>query len=54
VQQIFYLIGFVLVVLPKGAVRDETTFFTMLTILIILVVIAVMLRRKRVKDEQKY
>jgi hypothetical protein len=38
-------------VLPKGAVRDEATFFTMLSILIVLVVIAIILRRRRLKDE---
>jgi hypothetical protein len=49
VQQIVYFILFI--ILPKGAVRDEATFFTMLSILIVLVVIALMLRRRRLKDE---
>jgi hypothetical protein len=39
-------------VLPKGAVRDERTFFIMLTILIVLVVIAIILRTRRVVDEK--
>jgi hypothetical protein len=38
-------------ILPKGAVRDEATFFAMLSILIVLVVIAIILRRRRVRDE---
>ncbi|MFL6338286.1 MAG: hypothetical protein ACJ718_04120 [Nitrososphaeraceae archaeon] len=49
VQQLVYLI--VLVILPKGVVRDEATFFTMLSILVVLVVVALILRRRRLKDE---
>jgi hypothetical protein len=37
----------ILLILPKGIVRDEGTFFIMLSILIVLVVVAVVLRRKR-------
>ena len=37
-------------ILPKGAVRDEATFFAMLSILIVLVIIALILRRRRLKD----
>ena len=37
-------------ILPKGAVRDEATFFAMLSILIGLVIVALVLRRRRVKD----
>ncbi|MFL6316409.1 MAG: hypothetical protein ACJ71K_13745 [Nitrososphaeraceae archaeon] len=48
-QQLVYLI--VLVILPKGVVRDEATFFTMLSILVVLVVVALILRRRRLKDE---
>jgi hypothetical protein len=49
VQEIVYL--FFLIILPKGAVRDEATFLAMLAILIVLVIIAVILRRRRLKDE---
>ena len=36
-------------ILPKGAVRDEATFFAMLSILVVLVIIALILRRRRLK-----
>ena len=49
VQQIVNWI--VLIVLPKGSVKNETTFFTMLAILSILVVIAMVLRRRRRSEE---
>jgi len=37
-------------ILPKGAVRDEATFFAMLSILIVLVIVALILRRRRLND----
>jgi hypothetical protein len=37
-------------ILPKGAVRDEATFFAMLSILIVLVMVALILRRRRLND----
>jgi TRAP-type uncharacterized transport system fused permease subunit len=37
----------ILLILPKGTVRNEGTFFIMLTILIVLIVVAIVLRRKR-------
>jgi hypothetical protein len=40
-------LAIILLILPKGAVRDEGTFFLMLTILIVLVGVATVLRRKR-------
>ena len=48
VQLIVRLILFA--ILPKGAVRDEATFFAMLSILIVLVIVALILRRRRLKD----
>ena len=37
-------------ILPKGVVRDEATFFAMLSILIVLVIVALILRRRRLND----
>ena len=37
----------ILLILPKGTVRNEGTFFIMLTILIVLIVVAIVLRSKR-------
>ena len=37
----------ILLILPKGTVRNEGTFFIMLTILIVLIVVAIVLRGKR-------
>jgi hypothetical protein len=48
VQQMIYLMLFS--ILPKGAVRDEATFFVMLSIIIVLLIIAQILRRRRLKD----
>jgi len=47
---IFLLIA--ILILPKGSVRDESTFFIMLSILIVLVVIAILLRRRRLKNDK--
>ncbi|HET7284352.1 MAG TPA: hypothetical protein VFI70_06670 [Nitrososphaeraceae archaeon] len=38
-------------ILPRGSVRDENTFFIMLSILVVLVVVAIILRRKRMKND---
>ena len=46
--QVFLLV--VILILPKGAVRDEGTFFIMLSILIILIGTAIILRRRRLKN----
>jgi TRAP-type uncharacterized transport system fused permease subunit len=40
----------ILLILPKGTVRDEGTFFIMLTILIALIGVAIVLRRKRLEN----
>jgi len=40
----------ILLILPKGTVRDEGTFFIMLTILIALVGVAIVLRRRRLEN----
>jgi hypothetical protein len=47
---IFLLIA--TLILPKGSVRDESTFFIMLSILVVLVVMAVFLRRRRLKNDK--
>ena len=47
---IFLLIA--ILILPKGSVRDESTFFIMLSILIVLVVMAIFLRRRRLKNDK--
>lgn len=44
------LYTFILYVLPKGSVRDETSFFIILSILITLIGIAIILRRRRQDD----
>jgi LPXTG-motif cell wall-anchored protein len=44
------LYTFILYILPKGTVRDETSFFIILSILLILIGIAIVLRRRRQKD----
>jgi hypothetical protein len=46
---IFLLASFL--ILPRGSVRDESTFFIMLSILVVLVVVAIILRRKRMKKD---
>lgn len=46
---IFLLASFL--ILPRGSVRDERTFFIMLSILVVLVVVAIILRRKRMKND---
>ena len=48
-QIIIYLI--VLLILPKGVVKDEATFLAMLAILIVLVIIAVFLRQRRLRED---
>jgi hypothetical protein len=40
----------ILLILPRGTVRDEGTFFIMLTILIALIGVAIVLRRKRLEN----
>ena len=47
---IFLLIA--ILILPKGSVRDESTFFIMLSILVVLVVMAIFLRRRRLKNDK--
>jgi hypothetical protein len=44
------LYTFILYVLPKGSVIDETSFFIILSILITLIGIAIILRRRRQDD----
>jgi len=44
---------FILYVLPKGSVRDETSFFIILSILITLIGIAFILRRRRQEDSKQ-
>jgi len=46
---IFLLASFL--ILPQGSVRNESTFFIMLSILVVLVVVAIILRRKRMKND---
>lgn len=38
-------------ILPKGAVKDEATFFIMLSILVVLIGMALILRRRRAKED---
>jgi hypothetical protein len=38
-------------ILPKGSVKDEATFFIMLSILIVLIAIALILRRRRLNED---
>jgi TRAP-type uncharacterized transport system fused permease subunit len=40
----------ILLIFPRGTVRDEGTFFIMLTILIALIGVAIVLRRKRLEN----
>jgi LPXTG-motif cell wall-anchored protein len=47
------LYTFIHYILPKGSVRDETSFFIILSILIILIGIAIVFRRRRQKDMNK-
>jgi LPXTG-motif cell wall-anchored protein len=42
---------FILYILPKGSVRDETSFFIILFILITLIGIAIILRRRRRQED---
>lgn len=48
-NMIFLVVSFL--ILPRGSVRDETTFFIMLSILVVLVIVAIVLRRNRLKNE---
>ena len=40
----------ILLILPRGTVRDEGIFFIMLTILIALIGVAIVFRRKRLEN----
>jgi len=42
----------VLSILPKGTVRDETTFFILVSILVALVIAAYVMRRRRNRQPQ--
>jgi LPXTG-motif cell wall-anchored protein len=45
------LYAFILYILPKGTVKNETSFFVILSILLILIGIAIVLRRRRQNDD---